>query len=181
MHGAMERDASLLEQLPHIVTWARPEDGQRAFLGGHEGELDVVGRHFVRTPGGHQRELVQRQGPRDARRDNERDPPRVLPLQVLDEAVELLAVLLATEGRRVLVWLFALRAGGDHELVVAKLLAAGRPDEMRAGRDRGEPVLNELDPQIARELLQRDALRVPERKGLAHRERLEDEVLLRRE
>jgi hypothetical protein len=51
---------------------------------------------------------------------------------------------------------------------------------MRPRRDGGEPVLDQVDAQIARELLEWDSLRVPECERLAHRERLEDEVVLGR-
>jgi len=72
-------------------------------------------------------------------------------------------------------------AHGDHELVVLQPLTGRRPDHARAGRHRGEPVLHEFDLQVAREFLERQALGLPERERLTHRERLEDEVLLRRE
>ena len=77
----------------------RAEDRQRRVLGRVDRDLDVVVAHAARLPGGHQRELVGRQRPRDADRDDERDALGVALLEVAQQAAEDLGVGLRRPGQ----------------------------------------------------------------------------------
>ena len=90
------------QQLAHRAAGGGAEDRQRRVLGGDDRhrELDV---HVVGAPGGHQRELVQRQLPRHPPRRDEREAVHVAALDVLDQPVQRLVQAAVVDRQRVLV------------------------------------------------------------------------------
>ena len=110
---------------------AAPKSSQRRALRRVDRDLHVVDAHAARVPGGHQRELVGRQRPRDVRRDHERDPLGVALLEVAQQAAIDLVVALRGPRQRALERGLAAGADGHHQRVVGQPLAGARDRRAR--------------------------------------------------
>ena len=154
---------------------------QRRALRRVDRDLDVVAAHAVRLPGGHQRELVRGQRPRDADRDHERDALAVALVDVAQQATEHLVVGLGRPGRRAREDGLGAGAHGHQQGVVAEPLAAGRDHlAVRSSTSASDPRIRRA-PASCGDPLQRLVLRDAAAERLGHRHRAVDELALGRE
>ena len=131
----VQDDAGLGQQPGDLTRGVGAEDRQRRRLGRHDVELER-GAHLIRALGEHQRELVERQRPGAAGRDDERDPADVALLDVLDDAVQALLIgQRAGEHGRSAERLDRARARRDQQLVVRQMLPGDRDDGVLGGVD----------------------------------------------
>ena len=142
------------------------------------GELDA---HVVGAGGRHQRELIQRQLPRQARGRDERDALDVAPLDVLDQPVHRLIQAAVIDRQRVLVAGSGLRAERQHQRVVLDRRAGGGVQQLLGGLDPFQRVGQQLGAGVVHDRRERVAVggRIGER--LAHRQRPVDELGGRRD
>ncbi len=120
--GGVDRpDFRPLEELADATARARPEDRQRAVLRGDDSHLKLH-LHVIGAPGGHQRELIQRQRPRHPAGRDEHEALDVAGLDVLDDAVQDLVHVRGVDRDRVLVARVSFRSERQHQRVVLQLL-----------------------------------------------------------
>src|SRR5205807_2977872 len=108
--------------------------------------------------GQHGRELVIRQGPRHAWRDDKGDASYVLALDVLDEPVERLVQMAVVDGEGVTVAGAGVGSERDDQGVIEKFFAVGGVRHLPGGLHPGECVRYELCVEIARDSVERIAL-----------------------
>ena len=132
------------------------EDRQRAVLGGDDrgGQIDV---HVIRTPGGHERELVQRQLPGHAGRRYEREAVHVAALDVLDQPVQGLIHATVVDRDRVLVARNGAGPERQDEYVVLERLPGLGVHDMLVGLDPVELVGDQLGARVRGDRRQRDS------------------------
>ena len=114
-----QSDPGRVEQVSHVARDLGPEQLERHCLEGHERQLDL-GAHVVGALGRHEGQLVERQGPRDAGGDDERDPLHVAVLDVLDEPVHALVGTWSAVGQRPRIRELLDAPDGDQERVVCE-------------------------------------------------------------
>ena len=106
--------------------------------------------------GEHQRELVERQRPGRAGRDDERERAQVAALDVLDDAVQALLVgQRAGEGDGAGERHDRARAGRDQQRVVGQPLAGDGVDLARGGVDAREPAADVGEARVGGDALER--------------------------
>ena len=115
---ADELDAFGRQQLGDRAAALGPEQLQRRLLGRHEREVDVVDARARDVAGRDDRQLVERQAPRRACRDDERDALRVAVLEVGDQPGQRLGSALRAERDRVVGDRLARGSDGDQQGVV---------------------------------------------------------------
>ena len=169
--GADELDRGGLEQLGDGLARFRAEHRQRALLRGHEQEPDAIGAHAPRLPRRHQRELVERQGPRRLVRHHEGDAIDIVLLGVAQEPVQRLLVDVLAKGDGPLIGGCRAGAGRQDEVVVRDPLAVPGADRLLLRIDRGDGVAHEAGIELGRDAGEAVAVRVAhrERRGHGHR------------
>ena len=140
-------DAALGEQILDLLRRRFAEDLQWGVLGGDENELRVRA-DILQPVRGHQRQLVERQQPADAARSREDQPAGESPLDVVEEAREVLAESGRRDGERAGNGDAKARARRDQQRVVLDVPTAGRDSQPGVGPHRLEPVRNEGRPIV---------------------------------
>ncbi len=147
----MQPDPGEVEQVAHTGV----EQLQRLGLGRDEVQLRAHA-HLVRAGREHQRELVERQRPVRAGRDDERERAQVALLDVLHDPMEPLLVReRAGEGDGAGERHHGPRTGRDQQRVVRQPLTRHGVDLARVGVDRCEPVAHVGEPGVGGEARER--------------------------
>jgi hypothetical protein len=169
--AGVQLDPACVELLPHGRARGLPEELERLLLGRHERDLHVA-------RGRQERELVRRQRPARAPRDDERDPPHGAGVDLGQQRAELLRVRRSAEGQRARHRRRGNRAVREEEDVVGH-----RPARHRA-RDPahrvGRPQRAERQPRSRRrgEVAEVEVPRLAEPERLRDGERAVPEVRL---
>ncbi len=164
VRGVDRLDVRVPEQLGDGVARRGAEDRQRTVLwrDDRRRELDA---HVGCAPGGHQRELIQRQRPGHAVRRHEREAVDVAALDVLDQAVQGLVHVAIVDRDRVLVTRMRVGAEREHQRVVLDPLAGLGLNRFLLRVDPVQLVGQQLRARVACDPLQGVAAAVPSANG----------------
>jgi hypothetical protein len=175
----LELDAAKLEQLGDGRARFAAEDRERVLLRRHDHELDPARAVIAQVRAGLQGELVQRERPAHAGRNDEREPPHVTGRRLLEERDECRTVLWASEGQGSDDGISRARTDGEHERVVLDGVAARELDALLRRLDAGKAVRTERRPGRVDQRLERKAANLVRSKRLRHCQRAVGELGLR--
>ena len=175
---ADELDPLLGEQVRDHGAGLRAEQLERTRLRRDEREVHVVDAGAPHVAGGDDGQLVQRQAPRQAARDDEGDAMRVPLLEVGQQPGQGLRRAVGAERDGVPVDGHASRAYGHEQGVEGERGAVARGDVAPHGIDLLERAAHELGAEVADDLGERVVGGVAEAEGLGDLQRSVDEVRL---
>ena len=173
----LDRDSGVVELRRHDLDRARAEDRQRGVLGGDERDLGVHA-HSARVGGDEERQLVGRQGPPGAGRDDDRQALAVAIFQVAQKPADRFGIARVVPREGVPGGIRRLGGGArrEHERVIHELPAVAELDRPGGGVDGDQGRLDERSARGARGMHERGPAPAAERERLGDRERSVDEV-----
>ena len=147
------------------------EQRQRLAFRRHDGDLDVGLSHRARLAGRHQRELVGGEQPNRSRRDDDRDPLRVTPVDVPQEPTVRVRVTARPPGGRPFHADDRAPAGRHDQRVERQGSSVAQVDLSRGVVDADHGVDDQLGLGFGGEPRQRDTVGVTECEWLRHGQR----------